>query len=491
MVTASPLGRTLFELSSPVGELSGDELLTNMKSTLGETLSSMPGVNSTYYGPGASRPVIRGLDSEHLKVLQNGLGSIDASAASVDHAVSLDPLSVEKIEVVRGPAALLYGSTAVGGVVNTIDNRIPDERIDTPARGTIEGSLGSADQSWHSAFVFENGYEGLNLHLDGFRERAGDVDIPGFARTSELRATDPLPPGEEQKGTLKNSATDSQGGAFGISYVGERGYIGIAPSVYETDYGTVAEEDVTIDMKQHRWDLAGGLDSPLPGIQNLKAKLGFADYKHTEFEGAETGTVFKSRGHDARVELRHEQLGPLEGVLGFQTTSTDFSALGEEAFVPKTVTNLYSPFIFEEIEVGRVRFDLGGRMDSSHIRADSDPVLGPGGSKDFTTGAGSIGVIYTPADDWAVGASTAYTQRAPTSQELFANGPHVATDAFEIGDRDLDVEKSVGVDVFVRKKDGFVSGSLGGFYNYFEDFVSLEDAGRTTRRERVSRSSST
>jgi iron complex outermembrane receptor protein len=386
---------------------------------------------------------------------------------------------VKRIEVVRGPGALLYGPTAVGGAVNVIDNRIPDERITAPITGALEPRSDSASSEWGGAGILEGGYKGLALHLDGVGRDTKDLAIPGFARSARLRAMGPPPDGEtEAKDRLPNSASATQAGALGVSYIGDRGYVGVAPSWYHSNYGTVAERDVTIDLKQPRLDFAGGLNQPLPHLTSLKGKLGLTDYKHIEFEGPEPGTTFKSRGWDGRVDAIHDKLGPFEGAFGVETVGFDFSTIGEESFLPKTTNRINSGFVFEEVRLDPVRLQFGGRLDSSSIDAQADPKFGPGSSKSFFTGSGSAGVVYSPVENYPLGLAVSYAQRAPTYQELFANGPHLATDAFEVGNRNLSVEKSVGVDLSLRKTAGRITGFLTAFYNRFDGYLTLLPTGR-------------
>ncbi len=478
VITGTPLSRTLFELATPVSVLSDQELAIRTQSTLGETVAALPGVSSTYYGPNASRPVIRGLDGDHIRVLENGIGLIDASATSVDHAVSSDPLTIRRVEVVRGPATLLYGSSAVGGAVNVINNRIPDERITSSVTGAIEGRYGSADNSTSGSGIIEGGAGNFAYHLDGFTRSTSDLSIPGFARSERLRASDPLPPGTmEARDFLPNSASQSDGGAAGLSYIWDKGHVGASVSGFNTAYGTVAEPDVTIRLHQRRVDVAGEIDAPSESINAIKFKLGLSDYRHTEYEGPDPGTVFNNRGYDGRVELLHAQLGRFEGAVGFQSQRSDFSALGEEAFLPPTSTLVNSAFVFEEVNFDPVRLQFGGRFDYQTVDADADPAFGPAASHNFATGSGSAGIVYTFHEHYAAALSVAYTQRAPNYQELYADGPHLATDAFEVGDRRLGIEESLGLDFSLRRKEGRITGSIGAFYNRFERFIALVPTG--------------
>lgn len=472
VVVSAAAERTLFEQAQPISILSGEELKLRLEPTLGEVLRDTPGVSSTYFGPGASRPIIRGLDADRIRILQNGSNTIDASSTSVDHAVSFDPISVERIEVVRGPATLLYGPNAIGGVVNVIDRRIPEERIDRPVQGSVEGRYGSVNGERGGAFTLEGGIGGFAWHLEGYKRATDELHIPGHARSDRLRRAEPLEPGEkEAKDVLPNSDLRTEGLSGGASYIWDGGYLGAGYSGYHTNYGTVAEPNVTIDMEQRRFDTRGALFQPLPGIKSLKFTLGISDYEHTEFEGSVTGTRFENEGYDGRFEIAHEKLGPFEGTLGYQTEHSDFSALGEEAFLPKVETTTHSAFLFEEVELGPVRLQGGLRYD--HIEVDSAGGLNFGAAqgRTFDNVSGSLGAVWTPVDGYAVALTGGYSQRAPTYQELFANGPHVATDSFEIGDADLGVEENFSLDLSLRKKTGRVTGAISAFYYKFHDFI--------------------
>ena len=472
IVTGNPLGRTLFEQVQPVSLLDGEKLQLTLEPTLGETLSKTPGVRSSYFGPAASRPVIRGLDADRIRVLQNGLNTIDASATSVDHAVSFDPVSVESIEVVRGPATLLYGANAIGGVVNVNDNRIPDQRIEVPVRGSVGARYSSNDDGLGGDFMLEGGAGGFAWHLEGYKRDHDDLSIPGFARSARLRAMDPLPPGDEVRGTLRNSFMETEGWSAGASYIWDRGYFGAAYSGFTANYGSAAEEEVTIEMEQRRWDFQGAFFQPFAGIKAIKYRAALSDYEHTEFEGPDPGTTFSNKGYDGRIEVTHDKLGALEGVFGFQTERSDFSALGAEKFLPPTLTKTYSGFLFEEMALSDATKLQGGlRYDHISAEAEADPDFGPARDRSFNNLSGSLGVLYAPGDDYAVALSASYSERAPTYQELYAHGPHVATGTFEIGDDALETEEALGLDLSLRKRTGRVTGALTGFYNRFHGFI--------------------
>ena len=484
VVTSSPLGHTLFEQAQPVSILNGTQLQLALKPTLGDTLSGIPGVNASSFGPGASRPVIRGLDADRVRILQNGSNTLDASATSVDHAVSFDPVSVQSIEVVRGPATLLYGPNAIGGVVNVLDNRIPGERIGVPVRGTLEGSYSSVDTGRNGAMTLEGGVGDFAWHLEGYKRATDELHIPGFARSGRLRRMEPLADGEKEAfGVLPNSDLRTEGLSGGGSYIWNQGFVGIAYSGFHTNYGSAAERDVTIDMEQRRWDVKGAFYAPFAHVKAIQYTIGISDYEHTEFEGAAVGTKFENTGYDGRIEVTHEKIGPFEGAIGYQSEKSDFSALGEEAFVPPVETLVNSLFIFEEATYDPFRFQFGLRYD--HITVDSDTLagFGPGRGRAFDNVSASTGILYTPVKNYAIALNAAFTQRAPTYQELFANGPHVATHAFEIGNPELGTEKCASLDLSLRKKTGRVTGSVGIFYNHFTDFIDQSANGEIFPRD--------
>jgi iron complex outermembrane receptor protein len=475
VITATPLRSELLDLVSPVNLLQGQGLRLKQQQTLGETLGSELGISSTYFGPNASRPVIRGLDGDRIRLLQNGVGVLDASAASFDHAVSLEPLLVDRIEVVRGPAALLYGGNAVGGVVNSIDGRIPQQGVSRTFQGAVDLRYGGADTERAGAFRADMGNDRVVLHVDAFSRRTDDLRIPDYQRSPQLRAADPLPPGEEERrGRLPNSDSKSDGGAAGLSVMLPNGYIGTSYAAYDSDYGTVAEEDVRIDLRQRRWDVAGELRDLSTFAKSLRFKLGHSDYRHDELEGGEVGTRFTNKGYDSRVELEHGPLGPFRGAFGVQYTDFDFSALGDEAYVPSTTTRNTAGFIYEETTFGPWKLSFGGRIERARVEAQPFEAAGlPGDSRRYTPWSGSAGVLYSLSREYGVAFNYAYTERAPTFQELYADGPHLATNAFEIGDRALGKEKSNAFDLSLRKQAGGWTGSVGVFYNRFKDFVTL------------------
>ena len=477
VITASPFLHTLFEQAQPVTFLSGDNLKLRLETTVGETLSHEPGISSTYFGPGASRPIIRGLGDDRIRVLSNGVNMLDVANVSPDHQVTSDPLSIETIEVVRGPATLLYGPNSVGGVVNVIDGRIPTERLGKPVEGRFSGRFGTVDDEISEAGSLNFGLGPIVFHLDGFQRETQDVAIPGFARSERLLRISPEE--KEADGTLPNSYVNSEGAAVGGSYLWEGGFIGASYTGVNSNYGTVAEREVHIDMAQRRFDARGAFFEPFAGIKTINYKFAYSNYDHTEFEGPLPGTLFEIEGYDGRVEIVHHKLGLLEGSIGYQIQRSEFSAVGEEAFLPPTSTTIHSGFVFEEIAFDKVRFQFGARSDHQSNDSTGGLAFGPARNVEFDSVSGSAGIVWTPVDEYAVALSLAYTERPPTYVELFANGPHVGTGSFEIGNADLGLEKSISLDLSLRKRLGRVTGSVSLFYNRFTDYIALTPNGAT------------
>jgi iron complex outermembrane receptor protein len=474
VTTASPLAREADEIAQPTSVVGGHVLDEHRQSTLGETLSGQLGVDSTYFGPGASRPVIRGLGGDRIRVLTGGIGTLDASVISPDHAVSLDPLLIERVEIVRGPASLLYGGGAIGGVVNVIDGRIPETLPGAPVTGRFEARGATAGHELASAGVLEGAVGRWAWRLDGFRRETDDVRIPGLGPTPE-KAAEMIADGETPaSGTLINSATRTSGGSAGLSYIGSAGHFGVSYQGFDSLYGTVAEADVGIDLKQRRLDVHGEWLQPVGLLRAIRFQLGLGDYRHDEFEGEELGTRFTNEGHEGRLEFMHERLGVFEGALGFQSTRSDFVAVGEEAFLPSTITRGNAVFLYEEAVTGRVTWQLGARLERQKITpaAGSDDAEASAALATFTGGA-----VWKLAENYALALSLSANERAPNAQELLAEGPHVGSGAYEVGDSALAPEKSTGVDLSLRRTAGFVTAELSLFVNRFDGFIYEQATG--------------
>jgi iron complex outermembrane receptor protein len=467
VITGNPLGRD--STTVPVSTLGRADLLERGQSTLGETLNGLPGVSSTYFGPNASRPVIRGLDGDRIRVLNNSASSLDASALSYDHAVPLDVLSTDRIEVLRGPAALLYGGSAVGGVVNVIDNRIPRAPV-SGVLGKAQLQAGTGNDERSVAGLIEAGNERFALHLDGFDRRTGDVRVP-----LSLACEKPDSPAHARR--ICNSASQSRGGAVGASTFWDHGFLGASVNTYQSDYGTVAEDQVTIGMKTTRYALEGQVRQ-LPGwFESVKARLSHTDYQHTEFDNGAAGTLFANKGQDLRIEARHRPLAGWQGVVGVQTESSRFSAVGDEAFAPFSRTRSQALFVHEELPTLWGQVTAGARWESVRVESLGNPDLprfdDAIGAQKFTPFSVAAGAVFKLSPTWSLTGNAALTQRAPKDYELFANGPHLATNAWEIGNKDLGLEKSKSFDAGMQWKSGPDSLNVTAFASQFANYIGL------------------
>lgn len=514
-VTATPLARTVEQLAQPTSVLSGEELAMKQSTSIGETVSGELGVSSSYFGPVSSRPVIRGQYGERVRVLSNALDALDASALSEDHQVSLEGILAERIEIVRGPATLLYGSGAAGGLVNVVDKRIVESSLDEPFSGALSLGTGSATGEQSAAGQVAFGSDLIAVHLDYFRRDTDDVEIPGFAESPLLRSLeeddlddahdddhdeDEHHEDQEAFGVIENTDSKSDGGAIGLSFTGDRGFLGVALSTFNSQYGIPGhghhheeeheeepgeegghdeeEEIVRIDLEQRRLDLRG--DYSLSGpISLVKVKLASTDYQHVELEGSEIGTRFDTRGTDARIELRHADVGALQGAFGFQYQRTDFDAIGEEAFVPPSDTRRRSLFAFEEYGLSDDWvLQMSGRIERQTI--DVDASVGPS-YQDNAYGA-SIGAIWSMSNQLSLSMNYALTQRHPNSTELFADGPHLAVNRLErgsvvLGDGFLEKELSSNLDLTLRGRNDLLEWSITGFINNVNDYILLSPTG--------------
>jgi len=473
VVTAGPDQKSSFDLAQGTAVLASEQLRRSVTATLGDTLAAVPGINATYYGPGASRPIIRGLGGDRVRMLDNGVGSLDASNVSPDHNVSVEPLLVDRIEVLRGPATLLYGSSAVGGVVNVIDNRIPAAPPAHAVSGRSEFRYDSAANERTGVLAVTAGGPTRALQINALRTETDDLRIPGFA--------DPANPAD--KGTLVNSAVATKSVSVGGTRFGESGNIGVAISEYDTVYGVPVGEPINIDLRQRRADLRAELTQPFGPFKLAKFRFGLAAYTHAEIDTS-TGlanTTFRNKAYEGRLELALQDTGDLTGTVGLQTARSDFSAEGEEVVTPPTLS--YNHAFFALVS-SKVRPDLtlqfGARLEFQSIElGEVDASLPPypgyaamTGDKRTDHGLSlSAGAVYYPAKDYSLGLSLAYTQRLPVAQEVFSNGPHGGTGAYEVGTGALGRENSLGLDVTLRRRAGFVTGSAGVFLNQIEGFI--------------------
>jgi iron complex outermembrane receptor protein len=477
-VTGNPLGVSSDAMVLPVSILSGRELSLNREATLGETLNNLPGVAASSFGPNASRPVIRGLDAERVRIMQNGVGILDASSLSFDHAVAIDPLVIEQIDVVRGPAALLYGGSAVGGVVNAIDHRIPTEPVNGII-GRTEARVGGPDNQRNAAAVVDVGNGQFAIHADAYKRKTDDLNIPGFAVSNRKNQADGT--AQENNGKLINSSASSDGGALGASLTFDNGYIGSSYSGFNSNYGTVAEEAVRIDMKSQRLDIASEFRDLNTVISRIKMRYAHTDYQHQEIEDGEIGTTFTNKGSQASLELGHAKFGDLEGVLGMQLQNSRFAANGDEAFVPNVHTKSHAVYLYEEMPLkalglDQLKLSLGGRAEHTTLDASAwDAKDKPAQAADFTAYSYALGGLYSIDSHWSMASNLSHNERAPSYFELYADGAHIATNQYEVGNPNFKKERSNGVDAQIRWKDAKNSFSIGAYYTRFNCFIGLLD----------------
>ncbi len=479
IVTGNPLGAS--DLIAPSAQFTGDGLLLRSKTTLGETLDGTPGVSSTYFGPNASRPIIRGQDGDRIRILNNGGGLLDVSSLSFDHSVTADPISIERIEVLRGPGALQYGGSAIGGVVNVIDNRIPRQAL-FDSKGGVTGKLdltaASGNRERGAGALLEAGTDRFALHIDGFDRKTGDVKAP--VQLDCDKAT-----GFTSARRICNSASNVRGGAVGGSLLFADGYLGLSASTYRSNYGTVAEADVTIDMKSNRFALEGEVRNLGGFIQSLKGQYSRTDYAHTEFTGTEAGTLFKNKGSDFRLEARHAKLGNFEGLLGVQVDNARFSADGIEAFAPYSRTRQSALFGYEEYKAGWGKLSFGGRIESVKVESfgNPDPALVKfvPGQRNFKPSSFAVGGLWDVAPQWQLTSNIARTQRAPKDYELFADGPHIATKSYEVGGAALGKESAIQLDIGTAWKSGANTFALNAYVSKFKNYIGLVQSAGVTR----------
>lgn len=514
VVQATPLARNVVELSQSSTVLKGNALQRELNNNIGETLTRLPGLSNASFGQNIGRPVIRGLQGVRVGVLNDNMTSSDASAVSQDHAVPVEPFLADQIEVLRGPATLIYGSGSIGGVVNVVSNTIPIAVPENTLQGRalVQGDT-AADQRF-AAGRLDFGSGSFAGHASAFYRRTDDYEIPGPA---ELFADDENEEHEEDgheeesTGILENSFVDNEGGAVGASWIGETWTAGLSYTAYDSDYGIPGahahahedehgfekedeeegEENVTVGLENRRVDgLLLGLD-PFRGFERFKLNVTHTEYMHTEFEGEEIGTVFDSETLDGRLELRHITLGRWSGAFGGQLTDREFSAVGEEAFVPPSDTESWALFWVESAEFDRWRLDIGVRyenVDTSALELDREHEHGDEDeqhenedpatlSRDFSPLSFSAAAVWHVNDKSHLAFTFASAERAPSDAELFSLGPHLATQTFEVGNPDLGVETNRHYEIAWRLHEGALTGSMTLYYDDFDDYTYQADTG--------------
>ncbi|HEY0625595.1 MAG TPA: TonB-dependent receptor [Allosphingosinicella sp.] len=502
IVVTAPFVRDL-DLLAGTSVLAGENLVREIRPQLGDTLARLPGVSATSFSPGASRPVLRGFSGERVRVLTDGLGSLDASNTSADHAVTIDPLTAERIEVLKGPAVLLFGSQAIGGAVNVLDRRIPRVVPDEALHVDALAVLGSAaDERSVGAGVDAPLGGGLVFHVDGSYRKTDDLRAGGYILSPDLRA-EQLEIAEEEaaeghveeaeealeladlRGEIPNSQTEQTTYGAGLAYIRDGGNIGFSVSKFDSRYGVPmrpgaehhheedpgheeehGEEDVSIDLNQVRADLRGELNFAGGAFEKVRGRFGYADYEHTEFEGDEVGTVFTTEGFEGRVELVQREREGWRGASGVQYFTRDFAAVGAEAFLPPNETSQLGLFTLQEFNVGQVNLEAAARYERTEVGSDTVGV-----DRKFNTFSAAFGASYDIAPGVKLGANVSRAERAPSAEELFSDGPHIATQAFEIGDPTLNTEKGWGGEIFARADAGPFELSASLFATKFDDFI--------------------
>lgn len=487
VVTATPLEQRTDDIAAPVTIVDREEIAASGAATLGELLKYQPGITDSSFAPGASRPIIRGLDNFRIRIQENGIGSQDVSALSEDHAIPFDPFTTERVEVIRGPATLRYGSEAIGGVVSVLNNRIPQFAADGGFSGEVFGSIESVDQGSDLGALADFSVGRFAGHFDGFTRRKENYDTP--------------------EGEQENSFVEAEGAAVGGSILLETGFVGVSAQLYQTEYGLpggeAAENEIFIDLRQIKLNAAGEVSDLDAFIDTIRGQVGYADYQHDEVEGGsnEVKSTYFNEDIEGRLEFVHAPIGGIEGAIGFQASHRDLSAGGEggELIAPAT-SNRVAAFIFEEAQLTRAAvFQIGGRVEyvtTEGFGVDVDELapgtnggpteindLGGDFDLDFTPLSASAAVIIDVAPATTLGFSAQYAERAPSLLELFAKGPHEATETFEIGDPSLGKEKALSFEVSAKRVEGDFRFEAAAYHTSYSDFIFKNSTGNSCGEE--------
>jgi iron complex outermembrane receptor protein len=486
----------------PAGDVLGgvtildeEKLTHDVRPSIGETLASQPGVSASSFGPTASRPILRGLSGERVRILVDGIGSLDLSASDPDHAVAINPLTAERIEVLRGPSALLFGSSAIGGVVNVIDTRIPRHVPDGPIAVNALASYGTAanERSGNLSVDVPLGPHFVG-HLDGSYSKYDDLDIGGYVLSDPLRRQALASPDPairalaDLKGTLPNTGGRIDDIAGGLAYVDGGLNIGLSYNHHDARYGvpirysldpSVEPEQPTIDAHQDRGDAR--VNIPLGGpFELFEWRGGISKYHHDELTpGGDVDSSFFTNGGEMRADVVQAKHGGWGGTTGIQYLDTDVRIRGDEKYLPDSRDKQFGIFTLQSLVSGPVRFEGGLRVEFANLDADADAQIAANGgpigasplSRDFTAVSGSVGANYDLAHGWRAGLSLSHSERAPAIDELFSNGPHGGSQQFLVGNPDLGKERSNSVELSLHKTTGpvHVQGSL--YYSRFESFI--------------------
>jgi iron complex outermembrane receptor protein len=449
VISVSPDARSAFESYQPTTVLAGQELEKRLEMSLGETLQNEPGVASRSFGPAPARPVIRGLDGDRVLILQDGQRVGDLSSQSGDHGVPINPAAAQKIEVVRGPATLLYGANAIGGLVNVITDEIPREKQEGVG-GSVTLDLGSAAREGGAAGDIHVGNGTFALHLGGSGRRSGDVNTP--------------------EGEIDNSQSRSGTATIGLSWTGEKGFFGGSYGYDDTKYGIPVVEEGILQLtpRRHAFSLRAGASDLGGAFDGFRATVGHRRYKHEELEGEEVGTLFTNDTTEGEVLASHRAVGLLKGSVGAWALDRAFDARGAEALSPAIDQRGFAAFVYEELTWPHVTFQFGGRVERVHFEPSGE------GERDFTSTSASLGLLLRPAaanDALTLAVSVARAVRNPALEELFFFGTHHGNFAFEIGNPDLISEKGLGFDVSLRWRVPRASGEVTYFRNDINDYI--------------------
>lgn len=515
VVAASGLHHYDLEMANPVSVLSGEELSRKTAPTIGETLKSMPGVHSNYYGPVAASPVLRGLDGPRVRILSNGLDSADVSRIGPDHAISADAITTEQIEVLRGPSTLLYGSGAVGGVVNVVDNRLPRQL--RPASTVVESRYGTASDEKTAALAHDGGQDQIAWHFDGFKRKTDNYEVPDFTNDEG-----------ETLNQLENSWLDNSAVNGGLSWITDKGLLGFSIGHIDSQYGipghhhhheeheeeeaepedhaeqSHAEAGVFAKVKQDRYGLAGELYKPFSGIETLSFSSALTRYQHDEIEDGAIGTTFNNDSFEGRFTAEHESFAGWHGVVGYHLQNSDYQAIGEEAFTPDTKTHAQALFVLEERSFGDFTAQLGARIEQVDYKAsgiefehhhdeEAEEHSSENVKNDFTAASLSAGLVWNFQSGYNWALSVSRSERAPSAAELYSNGAHIATQTYELGlayaldadgeisqsDSEFNKEIANNIDLTLRKFEGDFSFTFNLFYNKVHNYLYMRDSGLT------------
>jgi len=479
VVVSTALKHATSKSAKPVTVLSGDLLRSKVGSTIGETLKNELGITTQSFGSGVGTPVIRGQAGPRVRVMQNSMGNNDASSLSPDHANGVEPILAERVEVLRGPATLLYGNGAIGGVVNVIDNRIPEVVPDKLVGGAGEQRYDSVTNESASVLKLEGGKNGWAYHFDGFYRDQGNTHIGGRAideqavRVNEPDFAAPINP----DGLIVNTEGRTRGGSAGVSRIGDAGLIGASINTLERNYGIPSDGSgglpVTVELKQTKYDFKGQLNKPFSFAEQIRTKFGYTDYQHQELDAGMPATTFLNKTYESRLELEHQPIGAVRGVWGFQSTNSEFTAVsadGSAPLVPKSDIDSYGLFAVESFKSGVVTYEFGGRGEWQTISPENRNSL------TYLPISGSASALWDVTDQHQLSLGITHSQRAPLIQELFYDGVHEASRSYELGDANLTREVSNNLDLGYRYQASWMTAEINLFHNWVSDYIYQQRA---------------